>query len=128
MLPNSGGGATASGGPAASGGAAAGGGGAASPSAAALPPADVSETAENISFIQTQLLGPAGHPFTLAFDNKDSVPHNIDIKDASGAVKFKGEIVTGPKVVVYTVPALAAGTYGFVCDVHPSMTGTLDVK
>jgi plastocyanin len=25
----------------------------------------------------------------------------------------------------YDVPALAAGTYGFVCSVHPNMTGTL---
>jgi len=26
------------------------------------------------------------------------------------------------------VPALDAGTYKFVCDVHPNMTGTLTVK
>jgi plastocyanin len=29
---------------------------------------------------------------------------------------------------VYQVPALPAGTYGFVCSVHPNMTGTLTVK
>jgi plastocyanin len=28
---------------------------------------------------------------------------------------------------VYQVPALPAGSYPFVCDVHPSMTGTLTV-
>ena len=33
------------------------------------------------------------------------------IKDAGGAAVFKGEIVTGPKVVVYDVPALPAGSY-----------------
>ena len=38
---------------------------------------------------------------------------------------FKGEIVTGPKVIVYDVPALPAGSYTFVCSVHPNMTGTL---
>jgi plastocyanin len=127
VLPNSGGAPAASGGPAAGGGAGGGTGGGAT-ATPALPPADVSLTAENISFVETQLQAPAGKAFTLAFDNKDSVPHNVAIKDASGTVKFKGEIVTGPKAVVYDVPALAPGTYGFLCDVHPSMTGTLDVK
>ncbi len=36
--------------------------------------------------------------------------------------------MTGPKVIVYNVPALAAGTYTFSCSVHPSMTGTLTSK
>jgi plastocyanin len=25
----------------------------------------------------------------------------------------------------YTIPALKAGSYTYVCDVHPNMTGTL---
>ena len=28
----------------------------------------------------------------------------------------------------YAVPAQSAGTYPFVCSVHPSMTGTLTVE
>jgi len=28
---------------------------------------------------------------------------------------------------VYNVPALKAGTYSFVCSVHPNMTGTLKI-
>jgi plastocyanin len=40
---------------------------------------------------------------------------------------FKGEIVTGQKVD-YQVPALAAGSYSFVCEVHPEMKGTLTVQ
>ena len=51
------------------------------------------------------------------------------IHDASGSGKlFEGEIVTGPKVIVYNVPAIPAGTYTFSCAVHPSMTGTLTTK
>ena len=50
------------------------------------------------------------------------------IKDASGTAVFKGEIVTGPKVVVYDVPALPAGSYTFVCTVHPNMTGTITAQ
>ena len=38
---------------------------------------------------------------------------------------FQGEIVTGPKAIVYDVPALPAGSYTFVCSIHPNMTGSL---
>jgi plastocyanin len=30
--------------------------------------------------------------------------------------------------MTYDVPPLAAGTYGFICSVHPNMTGTLTVN
>ena len=107
------------------------GGGGARPSAAApsLPAADALETAENTLFVVGALTAPAGKPFTIAFDNKDAgQPHNIEIKDASGTVVFNGKIITGPSVIVYDVPALAAGTYPFVCTVHANMTGTLTTK
>jgi plastocyanin len=41
---------------------------------------------------------------------------------------FKGEIFAGVATKNYDVPALKAGTYTFVCDVHPAMTGTLTAK
>ena len=42
-----------------------------------------------------------------------------------GTTHVKGDLVTGPKMVDYAVPALAAGTYTFTCSIHPNMTGTL---
>jgi plastocyanin len=85
--------------------------------------------AQNIEFDTNQLNAPAGQAFTLEFENNDpGIPHNVEIKDASGASRFKGQIVTGPMKVTYQIPALEAGTYMFVCDVHPNMTGTLTVK
>jgi plastocyanin len=84
-------------------------------------------SAVNIKFEQTEVSAPADAPFTIRFDNKEAVPHNVEIKDAAGMSLFKGEIVTGPVVVDYAVPALAAGTYQFVCTVHPNMIGTLVV-
>ena len=45
----------------------------------------------------------------------------------SGAKVFKGEIVSSQKVT-YQVPALAAGTYPFICEVHPDMKGTITVE
>ena len=84
-------------------------------------------SALNIAFEQTSATAPADAPFTIHFNNKEAVPHNVNVKDSSGASKFKGDIITGPKEVDYQVPALAAGDYTFVCDVHPNMTGTLKV-
>ena len=130
VLPNSGGGVpAASGAPAAGGGSAGGGTVASGTPAPSVPAADVSLSAQNIAYDTATLTAPAGKAFTLAFDNKDAgTPHNVAIKDSSGAELFKGEIITGPKSVVYDVPALPAGTYTFVCSVHPNMTGTITAK
>jgi plastocyanin len=106
------------------------------PASAAPPPgspvangATVHIAAQNIEFDTNHLDAPAGQAFTLEFDNNDpGIPHNVEIKDASGASRFKGQIVTGPMKVSYQIPALEAGTYMFICDVHPNMTGTLTVQ
>lgn len=82
-------------------------------------------SALNIQFEQKELSTAADVPFVIRFENKEAVPHNVEIKDASGMVMFKGDIVTGPTVVEYQVPALPAGIYQFVCTVHPNMVGTL---
>jgi len=96
---------------------------------ASLPPADATLAAQNITFVPTTITAPAGRPFTVAFDNRDNVPHNLEIRDSAGKSLFLGDIVTGPKVVVYSLPSLPAGQYPFVCTVHPTtMTGTLTVK
>ena len=102
------------------------GGASAAPSASGAGGA-VQISALNIAFEQTSATAPADAPFTIHFNNKEAVPHNVNVKDSSGASKFKGDIVTGPKEVDYQVPALPAGDYTFVCDVHPNMTGTLKV-
>ncbi len=95
------------------------------------PAGDITIEAHNIAFTTRDVSAPAGKPFTIAFVNQDAnVPHNVSIhKDSpSGEPVFKGAIFPGPDAKVYEVPALGAGTYGFVCDVHPTMTGTLTVK
>jgi plastocyanin len=108
--------------------AAAPGSASAAPSA---PAGTVSISASGIAFEQSSVSAPAGKAFQIAFDNKDpGTPHNIAIhKDnVSGAEVFKGAIVNGPATATYNVPALDAGTYAFVCSVHPNMTGTLTVQ
>ena len=87
----------------------------------------VAIVAKDIAFVTPAVSVKAGQAFAIDFDNQDGAPHNIAISDASGAKVFKGDIVSSTKVT-YQVPALAAGTYTFICEVHPDMKGTLTVQ
>ena len=84
----------------------------------------------NIAYDKAELTVPAGEGFRIEFDNQEAVPHNVAIHEGSptGPEIFRGEIITGPLQITYEVPALEAGTYGFICTVHPSMTGTLTAE
>ena len=86
-------------------------------------------SAVDLVFSTDTLSAPADEPFQIAFDNQESAPHNVAIyRDESAAEKvFGSDPFSGPAVVVYDVPALAAGTYFFRCDVHPDMAGQLTV-
>ena len=67
--------------------------------------------------------------FSLTLDNKDSAPHNVAIfTDSSASTPVSiGEIVSSTKTT-QQVPALAAASYFFRCDVHKEMTGTINAK
>ncbi len=101
-----------------------------SPAPSGAPTGVVLElTASGVKFDKATLEAPAGKDFAIKFTNGDAgTSHNVAIKDASGNEKFHGEIFEGVDSRTYAVPALPAGTYTFVCSVHPNMTGTLTVK
>ncbi len=87
--------------------------------------------ASGVAYDTTSLEAPANTPFQIVFTNNDAgIPHNVSIHrdQPDGAEVWKGEIFSGVDSRTYDVPALPAGTYGFVCTVHPNMTGTLTVK
>jgi len=108
-------------------------GASAAPESTTTPPAGgpsgaaVTVVAKDLKFVQTAMSVKSGSAFAIDFDNKDGAPHNVAISDASGASVFKGEIVSS-KQVTYQVPALAAGTYKFICEVHPDMKGTITAQ
>jgi plastocyanin len=99
---------------------------------ASQPPAgaDLGVSANNIAFSAERLTAPADRAFELFFENEEAVPHNVSIyaDESRSQTLFEGEIITGPDSVTYRIGPIAAGTYVFLCDVHPAqMTGTLEV-
>jgi plastocyanin len=87
----------------------------------------VGVVAKDMQFSPATITVEAGSPVQIAFDNKEGAPHNIAISDASGKNVFKGEIVSS-KAITYQVPALASGTFTFICEVHPDMKGTITAQ
>lgn len=85
--------------------------------------------ARDLAFQPTHLTAPVAEAFTIAFDNQDTVQHNVQIfenEDHSGTPLFDGALITGPAETDYAVEPLEAGTYYFLCEVHPQMTGDIE--
>jgi plastocyanin len=98
------------------------------PGAPSAPAGDtVTITATDLEFGQTEVTVPANTAFDLVFDNQEGAPHNVAIyTDSSASTKVSvGDIFSGPAQKAQSVPALAAGTYFFRCDVHPDMQGSI---
>jgi cytochrome c oxidase subunit 2 len=83
------------------------------------------------AFDQTTADAPADTPIAIVFENKDlAVQHNVAVLKAGAD---GGDVIGLPfaepgATVTYSVPPLKAGAYGFLCTIHPNMTGTLTVK
>lgn len=94
---------------------------------APLDPGSPTISAINIAFDRSEVAVPAGEGFTLVFENREAVSHNVSIyADLSlRDRKFEGVLFAGPATRWYPVPVLAAGTYVFQCDLHPMMAGRI---
>ncbi|MFN2590844.1 MAG: cupredoxin domain-containing protein [Actinomycetota bacterium] len=91
----------------------------------------VSVVAKGLAFQPTEVTAPGGGQVTISLDNQDSgLLHNIHVfrgEDATAPSLFAGPIITGPAKQEYSFAAPPPGAYFFHCDVHPNMTGTLNV-
>jgi mono/diheme cytochrome c family protein/plastocyanin len=103
------------------------------PAASLGPDATIVQlVAQGVAFDKKELTVPAGEAFGIELDNKDGpgLPHNVQIKDASGTSISDPTEIDGGQKITYVYEALDAGTYTFICRVHPipAMTGTLTVE
>jgi plastocyanin len=86
--------------------------------------------AQDLAFDTDVISLPPDQETELTFDNEDAgVEHNIAIftDESASEALFTGTIFPGVATQTYTVPALAEGRYYFHCDVHTSMSGTVEV-
>jgi cytochrome c oxidase subunit 2 len=92
----------------------------------------LSVVAKAIAFDTKELQVAADTPFVIDFKNDDdpSVTHDVDIRQGDGTVVTDQATIPGGDAVAYSYEGLAAGTYTFICSVHPvpAMTGTLTVQ
>ena len=101
------------------------------PSATDGPGGPVLEVwAKGLAYDPRELTVAAGTLFSIHFRNEDpsTIPHDIDIRKEDGTTDVQEKpTIDGGKEITYTYEALPAGTYTFICSVHPipAMTGTL---
>lgn len=104
------------------------------PTASEAPPATAFKiTAKDITFDVKAITVKADAPFTIDFVNNDvpGVTHNVEIRATDGTTVIeKQDVVNGGGSVTYQYQPLAAGSYVFICSIHPvpNMTGTITVK
>ena len=99
-----------------------------------LPPGapTLQVASEQIAYDKKTLEVPAGTPFAIKHVNRDpaGVLHDIDIRKQDGTVVQNVPTIDGGRDTTYVYQPLQAGTYVFICSIHPipAMTGTLTVK
>lgn len=88
-------------------------------------------TADDLAFNASVIEATAGEAFTVTLVNNESAQHNFSVyTEEGGDVIVQGGVIGGPEQSVpVEVPALEAGEYFFVCDIHANdMTGTIVVS
>ncbi len=101
---------------------------------ATLPPGTEATklVAQGFAFDLKEITVAADKPFAIELENQDSpgTPHNVEIRKTDGTSIDNPKPIDGGTTTTYVYEALPAGTYTFICQVHPipAMTGTLTVK
>lgn len=88
----------------------------------------VTLTAANFTFDRDHLELGNGESFDIRLVNRDAIPHNLTLYRTTPAEPaFRGEIVDPRATRTYHFATPGPGTYRFRCDIHPAMTGTVEV-
>jgi len=91
---------------------------------AGSPVTEATVVSPSTSFDVTTLYVPAGRPVTISYQNRhQGVPHNLHV--SGPGVDAKTVVQAGPNTQTLTVTFGQPGDYGYVCDVHSSMTGVV---
>jgi plastocyanin len=101
-----------------------------------IPDAPDSKTVVQLAAVNTRwdpttLAAPAGKVWHIKIDNQDAAPMKHNFTIASGPT-FPERIFQVPDIAgdrTFDIPALPAGSYSFICTIHPeTMTGTLTIR
>lgn len=84
-------------------------------------PGDITLTATDMDFEQKALTAKSGD-VAIYFDNEDPFEHNVKITGHGTSAN-----APGGHAIRHTFTGMPAGTYTFVCAIHPDMKGTLTV-
>ena len=80
--------------------------------------------AENIKWDLDRVIVPAGQEITATIDNRDrGILHNLHVKSPDDP---KTELEKGPMTQTLRFTIDKPGSYEFLCDAHPNMTGTVE--
>ena len=95
-------------------------------SAAGAFPLEVRTGAGNqLVFEPARLVAPAGRQLLLTLRNTSAEPHNLVVLEPVGVATRS--IVAAGQADAIAFEAPPAGSYRFVCSIHPGMEGTLEV-
>lgn len=97
--------------------------------ASGSPSATVDLVAQDLAFEPGSIELPAGAVVAIVLDNRDpGILHNVALYAADGGeALFRGPTFAGIATRAALVGPLPPGTFRFVCDVHPTMAGTVRV-
>lgn len=85
------------------------------------------DTGTALKFEPATATAPANTPVTLTFtNNSTSVPHNLKFQEGITAGTADNVAAGASETINITTPG--AGSYKFICSIHPGMEGTLTVQ
>ena len=84
------------------------------------------DKAADLKFVPEAVEAPANKPVRLVFNNVSTQPHNLEFQQGITQKTSPSVAAGASETLEFTTPA--AGSYKFVCTIHPTMVGILTVK